>query len=175
MKKLVLFLPLRSLSLLIWFVILPLLSVSCATTRGFQLVRFSDGVTIQGVADRPTRTFTVVMPDGEVLHGRSEILTNATFTMGFATGSLSSTSKAVATTATPTGKLAATTTAAGRTTATGTSTGFGIATGGNMDGYALLSGNNGTVMEIVYKVDPNTNHGFGEARTNKGEVYKMFF
>jgi hypothetical protein len=96
---------------------------SCALP--FQLVRFTDGFTIQGSADRLSKTVTIVMPDGEVLQGPYASVSNSTFSMGFARGSF----------------------AAGRTSGTATATGYGYGIGGAGNGYALLKGDRGTMME----------------------------
>ncbi len=54
----------------------------------------------------------------------------------------------------------------------GIATGIGVS-GGSQPGYALLKGDKGTVMEVIFT--HSLGHGFGEAKTNKGETYKVMF
>jgi hypothetical protein len=100
-----------------------------------------------------SKTLTLTLPDGEVMEGRYAAVSDATFSTGFATGTFT----------------------AGRAVGTANSTAYGFGLGSHGNGYALLKGNRGTVMECVFQFNPMNNHGFGEARTNKGDQYKMIF
>lgn len=141
----------RRLQSLVTIILSLFLLVSCA--KSFQLIRFSDGLTIEGAANLVSKTLTLTMPDGEVMEGRYAAVSDATFSTGFATGTFT----------------------AGRAVGTATSTAYGFSAGGHGNGYALLKGNRGRVMECVFQFNPMNNHGFGEARTNKGEAFKMIF
>lgn len=41
--------------------------------------------------------------------------------------------------------------------------------------YAILTDDKGTMMEAVFEYSKWTGHGFGKAKTNKGEEYKIIF
>ena len=42
-------------------------------------------------------------------------------------------------------------------------------------GYAMLLGNRGTSIEIEFLTGAGTAHGFGIAKDNKGNIYKVLF
>ena len=42
-------------------------------------------------------------------------------------------------------------------------------------GYAMLLGNKGTSLEIEFLTGAGTAHGFGIAKDNKGNIYKVLF
>jgi len=57
---------------------------------------------------------------------------------------------------------------------TNTATMLTGSSGGVMDGYGFLRGDKGTIMEVIFRVGTD-NHGFGDAKTNKGDTYKVMF
>jgi hypothetical protein len=125
--------------------------LSCAENlqrvQSIEFVRFSDGLSIRGEANHQTKTIALIMPNNEVIEGRYTAVADATFSTDFAV----------------IGKTAA------------ISHGTTTSTRGN--GYALLRGNQGTLMEFIFQFNPmdKEGHGFGEARTNKGEIFKVIF
>ena len=47
---------------------------------------------------------------------------------------------------------------------------------GNEDrGYAMLLGTKGTIIDVEFLAGVGTGHGFGVAKDNKGNVYKLLF
>ncbi|MRS04291.1 hypothetical protein EG832_13905 [bacterium] len=125
--------------------------LSCAENlpriQNIEFIRFSDGFTIRGEANHMTKTIILIMPNNEVIKGRYMAVANATFSAEFAE--------------------------IGKTTAMS----YGTTTSTRGNGYALLRGNQGTLVEFVFQFNPmdREGHGFGEARTNKGEIYKVIF
>jgi hypothetical protein len=132
-------------------IIFLLILMSCVENlprvQSIEFVRFSDGLTIRGEADHTMKTIRLTMSDSEVIEGRYMAIADATFSTEFAM--------------------------IGKTS----STAYGSSAGSHGNGYALLKGNRGTVMEFVFQFNPmdKHGHGFGEARTNKGEIFKVIF
>lgn len=56
---------------------------------------------------------------------------------------------------------------------TSVATGYMVTAGGASSGYAFLYGDKGTTMELVFQYSGR--HGFGTAKTNKGEEYRIMF
>lgn len=56
---------------------------------------------------------------------------------------------------------------------TSVATGYMVTAGGASSGYAFLYGDKGTIMEVVFQYSGR--HGFGTAKTNKGEEYRIMF
>lgn len=53
---------------------------------------------------------------------------------------------------------------------------LGLSPRGNENrGYAMLLGNKGTSIEIEFLTGAGTAHGFGVAKDNKGNLYKVLF
>lgn len=54
---------------------------------------------------------------------------------------------------------------------------FAISGSGQHNCYAILTGKNGTVMELVFKHNEMgwSPHGFGVAITNKGEEFRVIY
>lgn len=46
---------------------------------------------------------------------------------------------------------------------------------GELQGTAVLTGDRGTVLDLVYTVDSATGHGSGVGKDNKGNEYKLLF
>lgn len=46
---------------------------------------------------------------------------------------------------------------------------------GELQGTAVLTGDKGTVLDLVYTVDSATGHGSGVGKDNKGNEYKLLF
>ncbi len=46
---------------------------------------------------------------------------------------------------------------------------------GELQGTAVLTGDKGTVLDLVYTVDSRTGHGSGVGKDNKGNEYKILF
>ena len=132
--------------------LLPLLILlflsGCAHTITF--TNFESGEVLQGQYNKLDRSVTVTMPDGEVLSGKYSALSNATATFGnvfvFSGG------------------------------ASASAFGTGITAGGKANAYAILTSQTSKlVMEIIVSYSEWNEHGFGEARTNDGKVYKVQF
>jgi hypothetical protein len=127
------------------FLVILILLVLIGCVREVKLVDFNDGTTIIGEYNKATKTVTITLPSGEVLKGEYVALTNAT--IGY--GSLFYGANV--------GSM------------------LSVGTGGSSNGYALLTGDKGTVMEIIFSYSEWTGHGFGTARTNKGTEYRVMF
>ena len=139
----------RNANTIIVLVCLCLLSCAENLTRvqSIEFIRFSDGFTIRGEANHKTKTITLIMPNNEVIKGRYMAVADATFSTDFAE--------------------------IGKATAMS----YGTTTSTHGNGYALLRGNQGTLIEFVFQFNPmdKEGHGFGEARTNKSEIFKVIF
>lgn len=114
-------------------------------THQIKFVHFDTGTTITGRYNTLTKRVQVTLPSGESLNGKYIPLEN----MSFGIGSLFYGSPSL--------------------------TAWGMSTGGHSNGYALLTDEKGVVMEIIFQYSEWSGHGFGEARTNKGELYKVMF
>lgn len=109
-----------------------------------ELLNVADGTTITGQSTLWNRVITLTLPSGEVMKGHFMPLTTALLGEG--------------------------------------SLFYGANVGAMMErdisgrfhGYAHLTGEKGTVMEIVFSSDW-TGHGFGVAKTNRGEEYLVTF
>lgn len=110
-----------------------------------KLVNFSDGTTIIGEYNKASETVVITLPSGEMLKGGYVALSNAT--IGY--GSLFYGANV--------GSM------------------LSVGAGGSSNGYALLTGDKGTVMEIIFSYSEWTSHGFGTAKTNKGAEYRVMF
>jgi hypothetical protein len=110
-----------------------------------KFVRFSDGTTILGKYNEANREVEVTLPSGETLRGQYVSLTNAT--IGYGSLFYGANIGSMLT----------------------------VGAGGSSNGYALLTGNKGTIMEIIYSYSEWTGHGFGIAKTNKGDEYRVMF
>lgn len=113
--------------------------------HNIKFVNPTDGTTIIGEYNTATKTVQVTLPAGESLKGEYVALTNAS--IGF--GSLFYGANV--------GSM------------------LSIGTGGSSNGYALLTGDKGSVMEIIFSYSEWTGHGFGVAKTNKGDEYRVIF
>ena len=132
------------------FAFLPTLFLMGCIHR-IELTNFQTGQVLQGQYNEADRTITVTMPDGEVLKGKYSAVSNASFTFG------------TATTSTP-GFFPATT------------WGYGFTSGGRGEAWALLkSETTRLMMEMIVTYSESTGHGFGEARTNDGRIFKVQF
>ncbi len=114
------------------------------------IVNFQTGQVLEGNYNELNRMVTVIMPDGEVLTGKYSAVNNASFSFGTAS--------------------------AFSGTAMATGLGYGISSGGQGQAYALLkSASSSLLMEMVVSYSEWTGHGFGEARTNDGRIFKVQF
>lgn len=118
----------------------------CAHT--LTLVDFQKGETVLGKYTDGGGV-TVTMPSGEVLSGKYSVVDNARFTFATATA------------------------VAGGQVAAGSAT--GITTGGSGQAYALLRSPTSRLMMEIIATYGSSGHGFGEARTNDGRVFRVQF
>src|SRR2546428_2688700 len=123
---------------LVW---LGILLTGCTYTYDVQLVKIVDGRpsasnTVAGTLRQWNRSITVVLPSGETLEGQYAAVDSSSVGFGTVLG-----------TATP-GK------------GVGTGVGSGMAVGGSGNGYALLKGDRGLLMEMVFSFNPRTGDGF---------------
>ena len=116
-----------------------------ACVHEVKFVNPNSGATIIGEYNTANKIVQVTLPSGETLKGNYVALTNAS--IGF--GSLFYGANV--------GSM------------------MSIGTGGSSSGYALLTGDKGTVMEIIFSYSEWTGHGFGIAKTNKGDEYRVMF
>lgn len=133
-------------------------------TRSATLVDFQTGQVIKGkFTDSPATggTVEIAMPNGEVLTGRYSAVRDVdqlSFTSATMTGTASY----------------------GAQTAFMSGSGFGTTrtVGGRGNAYALLTSTtpgSSLVMEVIVTYGVLDGHGFGEARTNDGRMYKVQF
>lgn len=113
--------------------------------RQVKLVDFNDGTTITGEYNTASKAVSITLPSGEVVRGEYVTLTSAT--IGF--GSLFYGANI--------GSM------------------FAMGVGGSSNGYAILTGDKGTVMEVIFSYSEWTGRGFGVAKTNKGAEYRVMF
>jgi len=120
--------------------------IGCSS--GMTLTNFQTGDVLKGEFNQWDRTVKVIMPNGEVLSGKYSDVNNSSMTFGTAVGVSGTT--------------------------TGTLIGTGISVGGSGNAYALLKSETSKLMvEIVVSNNDLTGHGFGEAKTNDGRVFKV--
>lgn len=127
------------------FLILLILIFSFGCAHQLQLIDTNKGTILIGEFNTATKDVEVKLPSGEVLRGKYSAIANNTVAFGGTfVRGVYIPSTAV------------------------------IANGGGQPGYAFLTGNKGTTMEVnfVYGRDA---HGFGEAKTNGGMIYKVMF
>lgn len=123
-------------------------------THQVELTDFKTGETLEGGFNTGNREVWVFMPDGIKLTGKYSSVSGDT--VGFSFGSASAIGSS--------GTYA---------TATGSGTSWGFSN--NHTGYALLKNpDTDLMMEVIVHANMS-NHGWGEARTNDGRVYKVQF
>ena len=113
--------------------------------KSVKLINPNDGATIIGEYNTLSKSVKITLPSGEILEGEYVALTNAS--IGY--GSLFY--------------------------GTNVGSAISVGAGGSSNGYALLKGDKGTVMEIIFSYSEWTGHGFGTAKTNKGDEYRVMF
>jgi len=101
---------------------------------------------------------TLTMPDGEICTGRWSVVAPKFAAYGSHSGS---------------GTVSSGLNQA-FVTAHGSSVVHGIKPGINK-GQAMLTGDRGTVMEVVFLVGSGTASGYGAAKDNRGNIYKLLF
>ena len=126
-------------------VLLLLLIFLSSCVHEVKFVRFSDGTTILGKYNKINKEVEVTLPPGETLKGQYIALTNAT--IGYGSLFYGANIGSMLT----------------------------ISKGGRSNGYALLTGDQGTIMEIIFDYSEWSGHGFGIAKTNKGDEYRVMF
>lgn len=109
-----------------------------------RLVNLSDGATIEGTSKLWDQSVTLTMPSGEIVEGHYVSLSSAKI------GPDSLFYRANV------GQM------------------LGGHVSGRFHGYALLTGQNGTIIEMVFASEW-TGHGFGVARAGSGEEYRVTF
>jgi hypothetical protein len=125
--------------------LLPVLALSLAAcTHAIELVNLKDGSTLSGTHSLWHQSLTVALPTGETATGSYTKLTTAEI----GEGSLFSGANA--------GEL------------------LGRHTAERVYGYARLTGEGGTVVEIIFASDW-FGHGYGVARTSLKEEYRVTF
>lgn len=140
------------------------LALAGCVTRTATLVEFSTGQVLKGKFSDSAATggtAEITMPDGEVLSGRYSAVRDV--------DQLSFTSATMSGTAT-----------SGSRSGFMSGSGFGAThtVGGKGNAYALLTSTkpgSSLVMEFIVTYGVLDGHGFGEARTNDGRVYKVQF
>ena len=111
----------------------------------FQLISLNDGTSILGEYQTRNHFMKVTMPDGEILQGSYSSLTGSSI----GSGSLLYPAKTLLP--------------------------LSPATDSASEAYALLRGDNGTVMEMVLRYSELSGNGHGVASTNKGTGYRVVF
>jgi len=109
-----------------------------------RLVNLTDGATIEGTSTLWDQSVTLTMPSGEIVEGHYVSLASANI------GPDSLFYRATV------GQM------------------LGGHVSGRFHGYALLTGQNGTIVEMVFASEW-TGHGFGVARAGSGEEYRVTF
>ena len=109
-----------------------------------RLVNLSDGATIEGISKLWDQSITLTMPSGEIVEGYYVSLSSAKI------GPDSLFYRANV------GKM------------------LGGHVSGRFHGYALLTGQNGTIVEMVFAGEW-TGHGYGVARASSGGEYHVTF
>lgn len=128
---------------------------SCSTTHSIRLVDMKEGHILKGQYNQQDRSVKVVMPNGEILTGYYSINQASSMTFGRVSGfSTTYSDTAVYNTF-------------------GNTSLFSSTVSHNGQAYAILKGNQGTVMEVL--VNFTGSSGFGQAVTNKGKRYGVQF
>lgn len=123
-----------------------------------QVVNFETGTVLDAEYNKANRMVTVVMPNGEVLTGQYSPVSNASFSIGNTFGSTTAYS------------------GISNATAYGSSTSYAVTSGGASNAYALLRSNTSKLMmEVIVQYSEWNGHGFGEARTNDEQRFKVQF
>lgn len=115
-----------------------------ACAHEVRLVNLSDGATIEGISKLWDQSITLTMPSGEIVEGYYVSLSSAKI------GPDSLFYRANV------GKI------------------LGGHVSGRFHGYALLTGQNGTIVEMVFASEW-TGHGYGVARASSGGEYHVTF
>lgn len=121
------------------------LLVLCGCAYPIKFINPQDGKLLVGEYNKISKVVNLTLPSGEVLTGEYVALTNAS--IGF--GSLFYGANVGST--------------------------MTVGAGGTSNAYAILTGDKGTVMEIIVNYSEWTGHGFGQAKTNKGDEYRVMF
>ncbi len=116
-----------------------------ACAHQLKLVDMESAQVIYGTYNKADRSVIITLPTGEVLTGQYSALSNASVSVG----SLFYGSKVA--------------------------TGYSVSEGGTSKAYAILTGDRGTIMEIMVDYSAWNHQGYGEARTKDGKVYKVQF
>ncbi len=131
---------------ILFYSVFILVIMTTACTHKFKLHDSSDGLTLTGTYNTATNNVNVVIRSGEKLEGKYVSYANTAITHN----SLFYGTEVV--------------------------TKYRVAvSGGASVGYAVLLGDRGTVMEIIYQFDKVTGHGFGTAKSNDGKEYRVIF
>ncbi len=126
-------------------VLVPLFFCLAACAHQLKLVDMESAQIIYGSYNRADRSVIVTLPTGEVLTGQYSALSNAS--------------------------IGVSSLFYGRKVATG----YSYDSGGPSKAYAILTGDRGSIMEIMVDYSPVNRQGFGEAITKDGKVYKVQF
>jgi len=138
----------------ILFVLLTIVLCGCVTTaRLYNLNEASVIYAKFGNYGIGHAKITAIAPDGEQFEGEYTTLSNMSMSTGFGTASAFSSDNYVWAQA----------------------QGFSFNQPGKQFGSAVIVGDRGTVIEIIYAVDPWTSHGSGVAKDNKGNKYRVQF
>lgn len=127
------------------------LLVGC--THSLKIVDIQDGSVIKGEYKESRKVVKVFMPDGEILTGNLSKFYESSTSFGSATGNYFPTSNQQQ----------------GAMPTTFSTTSLNISSSGQA--YCILTGEKGTVMEIL--LNYTGNQGFGDAVTNKKKKYKV--
>jgi hypothetical protein len=114
-------------------------------TYDIKFINLSDGKTIIGQYNKADKSVTMTLPSGEFMKGEYVALTNASIGVGSLFYGANVANM------------------------------MSVSAGGTSNGYALLTDEKGTVMEIIFSYSEWSGHGFGNAKTNKGHEYKVMF
>ncbi len=134
---------------LIFAVILIVCAIGCATPRDVKLYHIESGTVITGQIKNAKKThghIELINPNsGERFVGEYTSIPNDSNSLSYATSRWAKTY------------------------------GFSFNKPRMIYGQAIIQGNAGTIIEIVYAVDRKTLHGYGVGRDNNGNQYKLHF
>ena len=149
--------PLKEAGGRVCLLLASILLAGCAEyTYDVQMVKIADGkpassISVAGTISTSNHTLKVTLPSGENLEGQYATIDSSSVMVG--------------------SSLFTATNAKG----VGTGMGTGVSTGGSGNGYSILKGDKGTIMEISFSFNPRNGNGFGTAITNTGDEYRVLF
>jgi hypothetical protein len=139
--------------------VLALLLIGCATPKPIHFYDLENGTRLTGQIDDFSNEVSVTLHDGETLHGEFQQFPGGHVVSGF----------------TQTDFSGSTDMGMNEFSGQSQSTSSGYAMSTQHKGHAILHGQDGYIMELMFTFNPFVDHGYGVARDSEGNKYRVKF